>query len=103
MNGGRREVNFGLVGLGVLLLVLIFPAVAVVWILLPSGKYPVVLVGLPAFPLLVGGLYCLQRGGLTVPDSLRKQPVLFAFLIAVGGAIMLAAIYFGVLAYYGLL
>lgn len=54
------------------------------WSLLPEGRYPVVLAGLPALPFVWGGWYCLKKGGLVSETGEVAMPAWLLFLLALG-------------------
>jgi hypothetical protein len=50
------------------------PAAVFLWDFLPPGRYPVVLVGIPALPVLWAGFTCLKLGGMEVDGLISQHP-----------------------------
>lgn len=63
-----------LVTLGVVFLAIAPLGAMALWVVLPEGVYPTVLVGLPALPALWIGFVCLSRAGLPVDAWIRERP-----------------------------
>ena len=64
--------NTAWITVGVVCLILTVPAGMVSWLLVPEGRYPVVLVALPALPVVWFGLVCLRKAGMDADKALRQ-------------------------------
>jgi len=71
------------VALGLVLLTGALPAAMALWYILPAGRYPSVVVGLPALPLLWAGLICLKRAGWPVDRFVSERPWATGCLVSV--------------------
>jgi Flp pilus assembly protein TadB len=72
----KPTINYALAVLGIIVLAFALPlAMVMQWLFLPAGHYPVILLALPALPILWLGSICLRRAGLTVDDFWRRWPL----------------------------
>lgn len=90
---GQSTINYVLVILGIGLLTLALPSAMMMWLILPSGRYPVVLVGLPALPLVWLGLICLRRAGVPVEDFVRRRPRMSGVILGVGSLVLILVMF----------
>jgi hypothetical protein len=74
-----KKIFFGT--LGIAILTCAFPVSMALWDLLPAGRYPTILAGLPALPLVWLGLICLRSTGLPVEEFVRTRPRMTGLLI----------------------
>src|SRR5579862_2233088 len=81
----RTAGEWALAGLGVLFLALALPAAMLGWFALPEGRWPAVVAGLPAIPLVWVGVISLRRAGFPVEDFMRRRPRTFGLIVGIGG------------------
>ena len=66
---------------GVVILSGALPLAILLWNVLPAGRYPVILVGLPALPLVWLGFVSLRTAGLPIEAFVRNRPRMTGLLI----------------------
>lgn len=54
------------------------------WSLLPEGRYPLVLAGVPALPFVLGAWYCFKKAGVVSEQGEVAMPGWALFLVALG-------------------
>ncbi len=75
--------------LGLVLLLFALPSAMAGWLLLPPGRYPVVIVGLPALPMVWLGSVCLRKAGVPIEQYMRSRPRSFGLFVGVGSLVVL--------------
>jgi hypothetical protein len=68
---------------GIVTLSCALPLAIVLWNLLPAGRYPVILVGLPALPLVWLGFVSLRSAGWPIEEFVRRRPRTTGLLVCV--------------------
>ena len=76
-----KQIAFTAVGIVILCGAL--PVSMALWNALPAGRYPTILIGLPALPLVWLGLVSLRFAGLPVEAFVRQRPKTTGLLICV--------------------
>jgi len=77
-----------LVMLGLVLLLFALPSAIAGWLILPPGRYPVVLIGLPALPMVWLGSVCLRRAGVPIEQYIRNRPGSFGLFVGMGSLVV---------------
>jgi hypothetical protein len=85
--------NWGMGIIGIILVLISIPIAIVVWLLLPEGRYPILIVAVPAIPLLAGGGYLIRRSNIGLEEWIDKHPSAFTCLVVL--AIILAFVLWG--------
>jgi hypothetical protein len=68
--------------IGIVILSGALPVSMLLWNMLPAGRYPVILVGVPALPLIWLGFVSLRTAGLPIEAFVRNRPRTAGLLIS---------------------